>query len=120
MKQVKQIIKLYLLASFMLISGISFGQSNSTFIRVPDGRKIEASVLNQHIKRAMDSIGLPGLSIAIVNENDIVYHETFGVANIKTQQPVTKQTVFDGIKPTNRQLKNTHSFNYSCFFPFGH
>ncbi|WP_025663904.1 serine hydrolase domain-containing protein [Aquimarina megaterium] len=94
MNQLKQISIAYILL-FITMSGISFGQTNSEFIRVPDGRNINVFKLNQHLEKAMDSIGVPGLSIAIVNNNKIVYHNTFGVVNNKTQEPVTKQTIFE-------------------------
>lgn len=35
------------------------------------------------------------LSLAIINEAEIVYHNTFGVCNIESQEPVTKQTIFE-------------------------
>lgn len=80
---------------FLLSSAILIGQSNSTTIKTPDGRKIGTVKLNSHIQKAMDSIGVPGLSIAIVNDGRIVYHQTFGVINIETRSPVTKQTLFE-------------------------
>lgn len=43
----------------------------------------------------MDSLKLPGLSIAIINDTKIVYHNTFGVTNNQSQEPVTKQTIFE-------------------------
>ncbi len=79
----------------LLCLGITTHSTAQTF-KGSDGRTITTSELNAHIKKAMDSIGLPGLSIAIVNEDKIVYHNTFGVTNLKTQKPVTKQTIFEG------------------------
>ncbi len=80
----------------MTLSALVYGQGNSESIRVPDGRTISTTTLNQYIEQAMDSLELPGLSIAIVNNNKIAYHNTFGVKNLKSQEPVTKQTIFEG------------------------
>ncbi|MDH7444382.1 serine hydrolase domain-containing protein [Aquimarina sp. 2201CG14-23] len=96
MNQLKRTVKVATMLSFIIMYTVSFGQSKNNFIRTPDGRKIEASVLNQYIQKAMDSIKIPGISIAIVNKNDIVYHKTFGIANTETKKPVDKQTIFEG------------------------
>ncbi len=89
------IFKIYTLVLFVLYYCSSFGQSELTSFRVPDGRKIEAQQLDQQLQKAMDSIGIPGVSIAIVNQNQIVYNKAFGVTSLKTKVPVTKNTVFE-------------------------
>lgn len=78
------------------MNSLSHAQGKPSFIKAPDGRTVTSTQLNNHIKKAMDSIGLPGLSIAIVNQDKIVYHNTFGVTNLKTQKPVTQETIFEG------------------------
>ncbi|RZN84652.1 MAG: class A beta-lactamase-related serine hydrolase [Winogradskyella sp.] len=75
---------------------VGHGQNNQKLIQKPDGSKISTEYLSNYIQKAMDSIGLPGLSIAIVNDNKIAYHDTFGIKNIKTEEPVTAKTIFEG------------------------
>lgn len=94
MKHLKH--KFIFLLVISMTSKLTFGQLNSSYISVPDGRKIETSKLSKHLEQAMDSIRVQGLSIAIINKNKLVYHQTFGVANIETQQSVSKQTIFQG------------------------
>ncbi|RNC88342.1 MAG: class A beta-lactamase-related serine hydrolase [Winogradskyella sp.] len=89
-------LKSYLIISALTLTSLVYGQKNSNLIEVPDGRTISAETLNQHISKAMDSLKLPGLSIAIVNGNKIAYHNTFGVKNNKTKTPVTAATIFEG------------------------
>jgi len=96
MIQSKRTIPLLLFTFYLILLNVSFGQENLKSIRVPDGRRVDVSTLDLHIKKAMDSIKLPGLSIAIVNNDKIVYHNTFGVANLKTKEPVTEKTIFEG------------------------
>jgi len=36
----------------------------------------------------MDSLTIPGISIAIINDGRIVYHQVFGVSNLETQEKV--------------------------------
>ena len=43
----------------------------------------------------MDSLNMPGLSVAIINEAQIVYHEVFGVKIQGTDKPVNKTTFFE-------------------------
>ncbi|MEL6811821.1 MAG: serine hydrolase domain-containing protein [Bacteroidota bacterium] len=86
-----------LLWVFLLILGNSNlnAQSKPTQIETVSGKPIVVSSLDQHIEKAMDSLGIPGLSIAMINHSEIVYHKAFGVANMETQEPVTKNTIFE-------------------------
>jgi CubicO group peptidase (beta-lactamase class C family) len=43
----------------------------------------------------MDSFGLPGLSIALINNAKIIYSRTLGVTNVDTKEKVTEETLFD-------------------------
>ena len=89
-------IQHYIYVLCLALSTLCTAQTNTSYIKAPDGRMITSEQLNNHIKKAMDSIGVPGLSIAIVNQDKIVYHHTFGVTSLKTKKPVTKQTIFEG------------------------
>ncbi|MEM7186267.1 MAG: serine hydrolase domain-containing protein [Bacteroidota bacterium] len=89
-------LKSYLAIVFVALSSVLFGQTGDGSVRVPDGRTLSAKTLNNYIEKAMDSLELPGLSIAIVNDQQIVYHNVFGVKNRTTKAPVTHQTLFEG------------------------
>ncbi|MEO1031153.1 MAG: serine hydrolase domain-containing protein [Bacteroidota bacterium] len=89
-------VKSYIIALAIILTVSVFGQENSTLIKVPNGNTISSKALNEYIEKTMDSLELPGLSIAIVNDDKIAYHNTFGVKNLKTKDPVTKQTIFEG------------------------
>ena len=52
--------------------------------------------INVFIKTRMDSLNIPGLSIAIINDSKVVYHQTFGYANLEEKMPVTNKTIFEG------------------------
>jgi len=43
----------------------------------------------------MDSPEIPGLSIAVINDAEMVYHRTFGVKNIETGAAVNSSTIFE-------------------------
>ena len=89
-------IKSYIIITILILSKPIYAQYDMEQIRVPDGRYISIKTLNKYIEISMDSLGLPGLSIAIVNNDEIVYHNTFGVKNNKTKEPVTNETIFEG------------------------
>ena len=52
------------------------------------------------LKSQMDSIGMPGLSFAVINDEQIVYHKTLGVTNFETKQQVSDETIFDAASMT--------------------
>lgn len=65
-------------------------------IKGVDGRKVKVNKLEQRIEFLMDSINMPGLSIALINEKEIVYHNVFGVSNIESLEPIAKESIFEG------------------------
>ncbi len=73
----------------------SFAQTNPKYIKTIRGKSIKVSQLDGQIKVIMDSIGMPGLSIAIINKAEIVYHNNFGVSNIESKEPVTNEGIFE-------------------------
>ncbi len=61
-----------------------------------DGKDVKSTKLTSEIKNIMDSEDIPGLSIAIINDNEMAYHEVFGVTNSQTRELVTRQSIFEG------------------------
>ncbi|OJJ20635.1 hypothetical protein BKI52_18285 [marine bacterium AO1-C] len=51
--------------------------------------------MDDFIKKTMKSVGMPGLSIAIINDKQVAYHRTFGVTNINTKVAVNQETMFE-------------------------
>ncbi|RDK88328.1 serine hydrolase domain-containing protein [Marinirhabdus gelatinilytica] len=83
-----------LLISFSFPSCCS--QENKTLITSVSGNTVPSTVLDTKIDSILKSIDMPGLSIAIVNNSELVYHNTFGVINSETKEPVNKKTIFEG------------------------
>lgn len=59
-----------------------------------DTSKTSTRDLEVYIRHAMDSWGVPGLALAIVKDDRVVYARGFGVRNVKTREPVTPDTIF--------------------------
>lgn len=51
--------------------------------------------IDRFIQQKMVEKDLPGLAIAIVNNQGIIYARGYGYANLDTKRPVTPQTIFD-------------------------
>ncbi|PKV51367.1 CubicO group peptidase (beta-lactamase class C family) [Aquimarina sp. MAR_2010_214] len=68
---------------------------NKDVIRSFNDHIISKSEMDAFIKQQMDSLNMPGLSIAFINNDKIVYHNALGVKNNETQEKVDNATVFD-------------------------
>jgi CubicO group peptidase (beta-lactamase class C family) len=64
-------------------------------IRTLSSSEITAAEMDKFLKIQMDSLGIPGLSIAVINDAKIVYHRALGVTNVDTKEKVTDETLFD-------------------------
>ena len=67
-------------ACFLLFSSSISAQ----VIQTVDGSTIKTKEIDQRIEFLMDSADIPGLSLAIINEKEIVYHKVFGVQNTES------------------------------------
>lgn len=66
------------------------------YIETVGGKVIPLSKLEEEVTRAMETNKIPGLSMAVINKNEMVYHNVFGVANLQTGKLVTKESIFEG------------------------
>ena len=88
------------LAAFGQESG---GQSDDSFLPPPadDGAAVFAqrpaslSELDGIINNALQQYYVPGASLAVAHNGKLVYAKGFGVANLRTQEPVTPATLFN-------------------------
>ncbi|MDB5090736.1 MAG: hypothetical protein JWR09_4730 [Mucilaginibacter sp.] len=81
----------FLRISFILLICMPAGAQ----IRFVNGKTITITAFESFLKKEMDSLGMPGMSIAVINNNRIVYHKALGVADIKTKIPVNDGSVFE-------------------------
>jgi len=61
----------------------------------PAGKRISNAAMDAFLKNQMDSLQLPGVSIAFINKGKIVYHRALGIKDIKTKEPVDEQSIFE-------------------------
>ena len=60
-----------------------------------DSKAIEPAELDAFLAKKMEELKIPGLSIAVINDSDIVYHRSQGVTNNSTMEKVDNQTIFE-------------------------
>jgi CubicO group peptidase (beta-lactamase class C family) len=87
-----------LLLSFFAITlttAVALDKGNTEKIKTLSGREITVAEMDEYLKTQMDSLGIPGMSIAIINDAEIVYHRALGVTNVDTKEKVTDETIFD-------------------------
>jgi len=85
------LVKVFFL--YLLLQGIVFAASAQ--IKTTGGKKISTVVMDQFLKEQMDSLQLPALSIAFINDGKIVYHRNLGVADMASSKKVDDQSLFE-------------------------
>ncbi len=64
-------------------------------ISTPSGRTITIADMDRFLHLQMDSLGMPGLTIAVINQGKIVYHRALGVADVETKKRVDDSSIFE-------------------------
>jgi CubicO group peptidase (beta-lactamase class C family) len=81
-----------LLAGLLCCSSVPPGPSLESL----SGDSIVIAEMEAEIADLMDMADVPGLSVAILNDSQVVYSHAFGVKNSKTGEPLDTSTVFAG------------------------
>jgi CubicO group peptidase (beta-lactamase class C family) len=56
--------------------------------------------LTQKIPSLMQQANIPGLSLAVIREGQVLWHGSFGVKNVTTREPVNPETIFEAASLT--------------------
>src|SRR5690554_4459960 len=89
------------LSKFLYFFCLVFSTTNciaqeKTEIKNLKGFNVSSDSITAFLKLRMDSLNIPGLSIAVINDSKVVYHHTFGYANLEKKLPVTDKAIFEG------------------------
>ena len=68
--------------------------------RLENEKYISFSKMDAFLKSEMDSIGIPGLSFALINDGQIIFHRALGVTNVENNQRISNETIFDAASMT--------------------
>jgi CubicO group peptidase (beta-lactamase class C family) len=66
------------------------------FLWLPALGQSRLNQLQQELPSMMDSTGIPGLSIALIENGTLTWSDGLGVKNKLTKQPVSNKTIFQG------------------------
>ena len=81
------------------------------------GVPITAAAVDQFLKKQMDSLKIPALSIALISDGQLVYHRAWGVADLDTREPVNDSSLF-AVEPTDQDTIYSHSGENPGFLAF--
>lgn len=88
---------LQILLISIFISGCSYGQSSTReIIQNYFGTDLSTANLDTFIEAKSDSLNIPGISFALINDGKVIYHKTGGFSDLENEKPVTNQTIFEG------------------------
>ena len=61
-----------------------------------DGRTLRPADIDKTVRQLMDSAKVPGLAVALLEDNKVRYLHTYGYRNVATQAPLAPQTAMYG------------------------
>ena len=80
---------------FFLFYLFCLSSYSSAQITSVSGHRISIREMDNFLHRQMDSLGMPGLSIAVINQGKIVFHRSIGITNVNTKTAVTDSSIFE-------------------------
>jgi len=83
----------FTLASLAL--SITLNSSASAQFTTLNGTKVSAAVFDAFLQRQMDSLAMPGLTIAVFDNDTIIYHHAWGVASVDSKAPLDEESIFE-------------------------
>ncbi|GJM30046.1 MAG: hypothetical protein DHS20C17_26810 [Cyclobacteriaceae bacterium] len=60
----------------------------------------QSDLVDQFIETYRKFYSIPGVSLALIKEGKVVYHQTYGVKSTQTNEPVTDETLFEAASIT--------------------
>lgn len=93
-----QIIGIFFIG-FFLVACFEQAQEPSAF-RLNTKKKALIAELEEAVPQLMEKANIPGLSIAVIRDGEIIWHKGFGVKNAKTGEPANEETIFEAASLT--------------------
>lgn len=85
--------KVIVLAVLIAIGTTNQAQTASTFKM--NGRKIKSHHFDAAMDLMMKEVGIPGISLALIDRGQVVYEKAYGVKQVSSQEKVDVNTVFE-------------------------
>lgn len=92
-------LRLQILIAFLITFSACSNPANGQ-INTISGTAIQPAQLDAFLDQKMKALQMPGLSIAVINDGQIVYERYLGVSNVASARPVDAQTIFEAASLT--------------------
>jgi len=96
-------LRYFIIISFLITGHPSFTQEPAHLLTKLDKQALVFN-LERIIPDLMEKAVVPGLSIAVIRDGEILWHKGYGVKNIRTKEPLTDNTVFNAASLTKPLL----------------
>ncbi len=94
-ERIHQIILTFVLCLFFQQSRAQTNESNTNLKNLV-GREVALDSIDAFVETQMQVLKVPGISLAIINKGEVVYHTVKGYADIENKIEVTNKTIFEG------------------------
>ena len=81
-----------MIATATLVALLATAPSTTVIKRI-DGTKITTAEVDRSVQRLVDAAHVTGISVAILNDNRVVYVKSYGFANVEKQQPLRTDSI---------------------------
>ncbi len=93
--------KMGIVLAIFLWAGVSQGLvAEDIPLKTDIGKQALVAELEKVVPDLMQKAGIPGMSIAVIKEGEIIWSRGFGIKNTKTGEPVSDNTVFEAASLT--------------------
>ncbi|MCS3869574.1 CubicO group peptidase (beta-lactamase class C family) [Chryseobacterium ginsenosidimutans] len=90
----------------LFLTGIFISQNVYSQIKTVKGGNLSPAEIDAFLQKQMDSLQIPALSIAIINNNKVVYQKAFGTKNSQ-QEKINDHTFFEAASMTKPMFAYT-------------
>ena len=82
------------LVVLMICQNSTLQAQNSDFLFI-NGRLLKEADITDSLNNLLDDTRIPAISVAVIENNQIVYKNTLGIKDVKRKTKVNKRTVFE-------------------------
>lgn len=94
--------RLCLLIALVSLTSLGYAQNPTTF--TSNGKSINVEGFNEKVNYMLGQIGVPGLSLAVIEDNQVVFSNNYGKKSLKSNIDVDSETVFEAASLTKMYL----------------
>lgn len=86
--------KLVFLSLLLLIASWELSAQKAAYFTA-NGKKVRIDSFNRRVSSIMKEVGVPGLSLAVISNNRVVFFNAYGFKDEAQKDPVNKETIFE-------------------------